>query len=55
MARIMDVSSSQRVVDRAWVWLIAKINDVMQPVTPQARHVEATKREISSPSMPLAL
>ena len=32
------------------MWLIAKIDDVMQPVTSQVRHVEATKGEISSSS-----
>ena len=43
------------VMDRMWVWLIAKINDVMQPVTSQVRHVEATKGEISSSSALVAL
>ena len=36
------------VTDRTWVWLIAKIDDVMQPVTSQVRHVEAIKGEVSS-------
>ena len=43
------------IIDRTWVWLIAKIDDVMQPVTSQARHVEATKREISSSGMLVVL
>ena len=42
-------------MDRTWVWLITKINNVMQPVTSQVRHVEATKGEISSSSALVAL
>ena len=45
-------------MDRTWVWLIAEIDDVMQPVTSQERHVEAAKGEISSSSalvVPLVL
>ena len=44
------MSSFQGVVNVTWVWLVAKFDDVMQPVTSQVRHMEATIREISSSS-----
>ena len=27
-------------IDRTWVWLIAKLDDVLRPVTSQVRHME---------------
>ena len=37
------------------MWLIAKIDDVMRPMTLQVRHMEATDRDISSFSALVAL
>ena len=36
------------VIDITWVWLITKIDDIMQTVTLQVRHMETTNREIST-------
>ena len=54
--RIIEVSSSQGLlIEQTRVWLIAKIDDVMQPVIPRAKRVEATEREINSSSALVAL
>ena len=39
----------------SWMWPIAKIDDVIQPMTSQVKHMAVAIRETSNSSVPLAL